>query len=81
MGCRLYHESSPMPLNGEFNLIIKEDKQDKKTEENRSANHYTPLNFKEQNAVWISYIDSSAHDFRKKVKPNLKKIYLKHIRK
>lgn len=56
-GMPVIHQSSPMPLNGEFNLISKEDKQDKKTEENRSANHYTPLNFKEQNAVWISYID------------------------
>lgn len=80
-GMPVIHQSSPIPLNEEINLISKEDKQDKKTAENRSINHYTPLNFKEQNAVWISYIDlqpmilgKSKNEFKENISKAYKEI-------
>ncbi|MDE6149267.1 MAG: family 10 glycosylhydrolase [Ruminococcus sp.] len=80
-GMPVIHQSSPMPLNGEINLKNTLDKQDEKTDVKRNTNTYTPLNYQEQNAVWISYIDlqpmilgKSENEFEKNISTAYKKI-------
>lgn len=54
-GLPVIRQSSPMPLNCEYYLSENEDKQVEEADKNTAA--YEPLNYDEQNAVWISYID------------------------
>lgn len=75
------HQSSPIPLSGEFRFLNTEDKQEKKPADQQSSISYMPLNFKEQNAVWISYIDlqpmllgKSENEFEKNISTAYKKI-------